>query len=261
MRFVRGGSLKEAIERFHRDDTLPRDPGRRSLELRKLLRRFLDICNAIDYAHSRGVLSGSVEGNRRGATESHQASRCAGGRVAGSPRPPGRSCPQSRQLWQLLARNWQASRRGSKVASGRQPGRASRGRLPKNQRISSLFFSPQLVQPCGLAPNQQTRFGGRAGLRSGRGDHGVSSGEHRRRTPLEIDSGWGARLPGPIPAGATRFRRGRLAPGACARHLPSGQEVGPRKPRPVKLLVIHLVGTFHYNQGRLDESTSKELPA
>ena len=26
------------------------------LELRKLLRRFLDVCNAIDYAHSRGVL-------------------------------------------------------------------------------------------------------------------------------------------------------------------------------------------------------------
>jgi serine/threonine-protein kinase len=56
MRFIRGDSLKEAIERFHADETLKRDPGRRSLELRKLLRRFLDVCNAIDYAHSRGVL-------------------------------------------------------------------------------------------------------------------------------------------------------------------------------------------------------------
>src|SRR5262249_18966492 len=27
-----------------------------SLELRKLLRRFLDVCNAVDYAHSRGVI-------------------------------------------------------------------------------------------------------------------------------------------------------------------------------------------------------------
>ena len=35
---------------------LKNDPGRRSLELRKLLRRFIDVCNAIDYAHSRGVL-------------------------------------------------------------------------------------------------------------------------------------------------------------------------------------------------------------
>ncbi len=56
MRFIRGDSLKEAIERFHADAVLRKDPGRRSLELRKLLRRFTDVCNAIDYAHSRGVL-------------------------------------------------------------------------------------------------------------------------------------------------------------------------------------------------------------
>jgi hypothetical protein len=54
MRFIRGDSLKEAVERFHADEPLEKDPGRRSLELRQLLRRFLDVCNAIDYAHSRG---------------------------------------------------------------------------------------------------------------------------------------------------------------------------------------------------------------
>ncbi len=56
MRFIRGESLKEAIDRFHKDEALKKEPGRRSLELRKLLRRFIDVCNAIDYAHSRGVL-------------------------------------------------------------------------------------------------------------------------------------------------------------------------------------------------------------
>ena len=49
-------SLKEAIAHFHADEGLKKDPGRRSLELHQLLRRFVDICNAVDYAHGRGVL-------------------------------------------------------------------------------------------------------------------------------------------------------------------------------------------------------------
>jgi serine/threonine-protein kinase len=56
MRFIKGDSLKDAIERFHADASVKADVGRRSLELRKLLLRFLDVCNAIEYAHSRGVL-------------------------------------------------------------------------------------------------------------------------------------------------------------------------------------------------------------
>jgi serine/threonine-protein kinase len=61
MRFVRGDSLKEAIEQFHASASLQTDPGRRSLELRRLLRRFLDVCNAIDYAHGRGVLHRDIK--------------------------------------------------------------------------------------------------------------------------------------------------------------------------------------------------------
>ncbi len=61
MRFIKGDSLKEAIDRFHGDKSHHSDPGRRSLALRKLLRCFTDVCNAIDYAHSRGVLHRDIK--------------------------------------------------------------------------------------------------------------------------------------------------------------------------------------------------------
>ena len=60
MRFIRGDNLKMAIDSFHADETMKTDRGR-SLELRKLLRRFVDVCNAIDYAHSRGVLHRDIK--------------------------------------------------------------------------------------------------------------------------------------------------------------------------------------------------------
>ncbi len=56
MRFIRGDNLKSAVERFHNDPELMRDEGKRTLERQRLLGRFLDVCNAVSYAHSRGVL-------------------------------------------------------------------------------------------------------------------------------------------------------------------------------------------------------------
>ena len=56
MRFIRGDSLKDAIKEFYGSEELRQDPGKRRLRFRELLRRFIDICDAIHYAHSRGVL-------------------------------------------------------------------------------------------------------------------------------------------------------------------------------------------------------------
>ena len=56
MRFIEGDSLKDAIDRFHEPEGPGHDPVRRPLELQKLLRRFLDVCEAVAYAHDRGVM-------------------------------------------------------------------------------------------------------------------------------------------------------------------------------------------------------------
>ncbi len=59
MRFIRGTSLQEAIDGLHGSDNQAqraRDFSGRNLEFRKLLMRFIDVCEAIQYAHDRGIL-------------------------------------------------------------------------------------------------------------------------------------------------------------------------------------------------------------
>jgi len=56
MRFIRGESLKSAIEQFHSSPVAVRAGSERSLAFRQLLGHLVDVCNAVEYAHSRAVL-------------------------------------------------------------------------------------------------------------------------------------------------------------------------------------------------------------
>ncbi len=56
MRFIKGDTLRHAIDHFYKADAAGRPANERVLELRKLLGRFVDVCDAIAYAHSRGIL-------------------------------------------------------------------------------------------------------------------------------------------------------------------------------------------------------------
>ena len=62
MRFIRGESFSVAIRRFHQGRneagaaTSARTRPLLGVEFQQLIRRFLDVCDAMDYAHSRGVI-------------------------------------------------------------------------------------------------------------------------------------------------------------------------------------------------------------
>jgi tetratricopeptide (TPR) repeat protein/tRNA A-37 threonylcarbamoyl transferase component Bud32 len=59
MRFIRGESMRTAIEEFHAQHS-----GREafsSVAFRNLINRFIAVCNAMEYAHSRGVLHRDIK--------------------------------------------------------------------------------------------------------------------------------------------------------------------------------------------------------
>lgn len=56
MRFIRGRTFKDEIDEFHRAFPDSWQSREARLQLQGLLRRLIDICNAVEYAHHRGVL-------------------------------------------------------------------------------------------------------------------------------------------------------------------------------------------------------------
>lgn len=56
MRFVQGDTLQDGIREYHKSRVSKSAPLEHDVEFRKLLGRFVDICQAVGYAHSKGVL-------------------------------------------------------------------------------------------------------------------------------------------------------------------------------------------------------------
>ncbi len=57
MRFIKGESFKDAVQQFHKSrGGRGLRSGQSSLQFQQLLRRFVDVCYTIDYAHSHGVI-------------------------------------------------------------------------------------------------------------------------------------------------------------------------------------------------------------
>ena len=56
MPFIQGQTLQEAIDELHRDESISLDASQRSLRFRRLLQRFITVCNTIAYAHDQGIV-------------------------------------------------------------------------------------------------------------------------------------------------------------------------------------------------------------
>ncbi|TWT91883.1 protein kinase domain-containing protein [Neorhodopirellula pilleata] len=59
MRFIKGQSLQDVVDRYHQTPTASVEE--RSVELRGLLQRFVAVCQAIEYAHSRGIIHRDIK--------------------------------------------------------------------------------------------------------------------------------------------------------------------------------------------------------
>jgi serine/threonine-protein kinase len=59
MRFIKGRTLSQAIEQYHRRAA----PEASQVEFRSLLNAFVELCNAVAYAHARGVVHRDLKGS------------------------------------------------------------------------------------------------------------------------------------------------------------------------------------------------------
>jgi serine/threonine protein kinase len=61
MRLIRGRTFRDAIREFHMIASAKPNPAEQTLALQRLLKRFIDACNAVAFAHSRGIIHQDIK--------------------------------------------------------------------------------------------------------------------------------------------------------------------------------------------------------
>ncbi len=117
MRFIKGNSLQNAIERFHKAEGSGPDPGERSVKFRELLRRFMDVCNAVAYAHSRGVLHRDLKPDNIMLGKYGQTLVVDWGLAKPLDRPEGSIDPDERPLRPSAATDWTPTQLGTLIGT------------------------------------------------------------------------------------------------------------------------------------------------